>query len=242
MMQYLNAELLKFKRTFTKKLVFIAPVVLLFLTWFLAIIWFQINAFNWWYALLLPGYITLISVLSDQKESKKLHYRAVLALPVSLKKVWIAKVLTLVLYVTLSCMILLAGILLGGFLIPNPISIDRACLGMILVVVTAIWQIPLCLFLSRKIGMLGTILINICVGLALGFWLVSKSFWWICPYSWTIRIMTPVLGILPNGTLAKSGDLLLNPSSIPIGISLSLLLFVILTISTAYWFQNQEVE
>jgi ABC-2 type transport system permease protein len=111
---------------------------------------------------------------------------------------------------------------------------------MFLIFLTSLWQIPFCLFISSKIGMVGTILVQVAVGFLSGVLLATKSIWWLCPYSWTMRMITPVLGILPNGTLAISGDPLLNSSSIPLGIALAILLFIILLIATTGWFQKQE--
>jgi ABC-2 type transport system permease protein len=240
--QYLKAENLKFKRTFTTKLILLIPLATLMLTWFLSFNWYQVNAFNWWYVLMMPGYIALISAFSDQKETKKLGYRGILVLPVSLKKIWIAKIMNLGLYLALSCLILLIGILLGSFTVPDPLPLGTVCLGMFLIFVTSLWQIPFCLFLSGKIGMVGTILIQAGAGFPLGVLLAIKPIWWLCPYSWTMRLMIPVLGILPNGTLAPSRDLLLNSSSIPVGITLSILLLTILLIATTGWFQKQEAR
>lgn len=240
--RYLKAENLKLKRTFTRKLILIAPLATLLLTWSLAVIWFQVNAFNWWCVLLLPGFIAIISSLSDQKETKRLNYRSVLTLPVSLKKVWIAKVLNLIFYTARSCLVLLIGILLGSFSVPNPLPFGTACLGMLLIFVTSLWQIPFCLFLSRKIGIVGTILIQVAAGFLLGVLFATQTNWWLCPYSWTARLMTPVLGILPNGTLAQRGDPLLNTASIPVGMAVSFLLFIILLLATTFWFQRQEAR
>lgn len=242
MVQYCAAENLKLKRTFTRKLILLAPLATLLLTWALAAIWFQVNAFNWWYILLMPGFIALICTLSDQKETKKLGYRGVLSLPVSLKKVWIAKNLTLIFYAALSDIVVLIGVLLGGSSVLNPLPLGAACLGMLLIFITSLWQIPFCLFLSRKVGMVGTVIIQVGVGDVLGILFATKPNWWLCPYSWTARIITPVLGILPNGTLAQSGDLLLNPAVIPIAIALSLLLFALLLIATTVWFPRQEAR
>ncbi len=240
--QYLKAENLKLKRTFTKKLILLMPLATLLLTWVLSFQWYQINAFNWWYVLMMPGYIALITTLSNQKEANKLDYRGVIGLPISLTKLWVAKILNLVLYTALSCLILLAGILLGYFTVPKPLPLGAACLGMLLIFVSSLWQLPFCLFLSRKAGMVITILLPLIAGLLPGVLFATKSIWWLCPYSWTMRIVTPVLGILPNGTLATSGDPLLKSSSIPLGTSLSLLLFILLMLITSGWFQKQEAR
>lgn len=241
--QYLQAENLKFKRTFMKKLIFLAPMVTLLIA-ILSVIWFQANGFNWWYMIMLPGCIALMAALSNQKEEKKLHYRAVFALPVSLKKVWISKVLLISIYVALSCGVLSVGIVLGGFILPVPttVMIFRAVVAAILIAVTFLWQIPLCLFLAKRLGIGGTVLINGGVGIILNTLTASTSMWWICPYGWTSRLMCPVLGILPNGTLAEAGNPLLNPEVIPVGLMLSVALFALLLRVTANWFQRQEVN
>lgn len=242
MWRYFKAENLKLKRTFARKLILLAPLATLFLTWSLAAIWFQVNAFNWWYILLMPGFIALVSALSDQIETKKLGYRGVFSLSVSLKKVWIAKNLALIFYMALSDLVLLIGVLLGGFFVPNPLPFGASCLGMFLIFITSLWQIPLCLFLSRKVGMVVTVILQAGIGDVLGILFATNSNWWLCPYSWTARIMTPVLRILPNGTLAQSGDPLLNPTVIPIAIALSLLLFAFLLLVTTILFPRQEAR
>ncbi|WP_354092683.1 lantibiotic immunity ABC transporter MutE/EpiE family permease subunit [Clostridium gasigenes] len=241
MLNYLQAENLKCRRIFIKKLIFLAPMVTVLLA-FLSGKWFQWNAFNWCYVMILPGYVSLMAARTNDQEEKKLRYRAIFALPISLKKVWVSKVLVNAIYMSLSCMILLVGIVLGGYKYPNTIPVFRSFAGAVLIAVTFLWQIPLCLFLAKKFGLIGAVLINVCGGTILNFLTVSTSKWWLCPYSWTTRIMCPVLGVLPNGCLAESGDPLLNPEVVPIGIILSVVLFVLLLIVTANWFSKQEVN
>lgn len=89
---------------------------------------------------------------------------------------------------------------------------------------------------------MATVLINVGIGIVLGIFAVTEDFWWACPYSWAMRLMCPVLGILQNGTLALQDDALLNPSVLPIGIALSAVLFLLLLTVTANWFQRQEVK
>ncbi|MPQ33147.1 lantibiotic immunity ABC transporter MutE/EpiE family permease subunit [Clostridium estertheticum] len=241
MLKYLQAENLKCKRTFIKKLIFLAPMVT-FLIALSSVMWFQANSFNWWYMMILPGYISLMAVMTNEKEEKKLRYRAVFGLPISLKKVWISKVLINGIYMTLSCMILSVGIILGGYYFSIIIPFSRVIVAVALIAVTSLWQIPLCMFLAKKLGMLGAILINVGGGSVLGALIAIKSMWWICPYSWTARIMCPILGYLPNGLKAEIGSSILSPVVIPIGIILSLILFALLLIVTTNWFEKQEVN
>lgn len=69
MMNYLKAENLKCKGTFAKKLVIIAPVLMLLLALFSGR-YFVENGYNWWYILIFPGFITLLSALVNQYEEK----------------------------------------------------------------------------------------------------------------------------------------------------------------------------
>lgn len=243
MMYYIKAENLKCRRTFAKKLVLIAPLLMVFLASISGMYLVQ-NGYNWWYTILLPGFITLATALVNQIEERKLRYRTIFELPVSLQKIWISKVFLLAMYVLVACILHLVGMILGKLLI-NPtssISITQMVTATLILIVVSLWQIPFCLFLSKKFGLMATVLINVGIGIVLGIFAVTEDFWWACPYSWAMRLMCPVLGILPNGTLALQDDALLNPSVLPIGIALSAVLFLLLLTVTANWFQRQEVK
>jgi ABC-2 type transport system permease protein len=243
MLNYIKAENLKCSRTFAKKLVVIAPVCMILLA-YISGKYFVENGYNWWYSLILPSFITLLTALINQNEEKGLRYRAVYVLPVSLKKAWIAKVTLIGIYVAAASMIHLAGILLGKatYNTASAIAFGQVVAASMILIVTSLWQIPLCLFLSKKFGLLTTILLNVGGGTVLEIFAASKSFWWACPYSWATRLMCPVLGVLPQGVMAKAGDPMLNPGVIPVGIVLSLALFTLLLLVTSHWFPKQEVK
>ena len=166
MLKYLQAENLKYKRTFIKKMIFLAPVMTLIIA-FLSFSGVQSNAFNSWYTLILFGYISLMAALVNQKEEKKLHYQAVFALPISLKKVWISKNLVIAIYVLLASLVLSVEIILGGLILPvtATITIFHALAAAVLITITFLWQIPFCLFLAKKFGFMATLLINVCGGI-----------------------------------------------------------------------------
>ena len=241
MLSCLKAENLKYRRTFIRRFALLAPAVILLLT-SLSPDWRQVSGLNWWYGTMLPGCLTVMAVLTDQKDGKKLGYRAVHALPVSLIKVWIAKVLVTAEYTALATGILTVVILGYGPLVPHPIAAWRILTAAVLMVLTVLWQIPLCLFLSCELGMAGAVLVNVGGGMLLGFFLVGRPFWWACPYCWTLRLMSPVLGILPNGLVGQPGDPMLSPGVLPVGAALSAALFVLLLLVTARWFAGQEVR
>ena len=243
MINYVQAENIKCKRIFAKKLVIIAPLCMVLLA-IKTGIYFTVNGYNWWYTMILPGFITLLTALINQNEEKKLAYRAVFALPVSLKKTWCAKTSLICIYIVIASLIHMCGILLGMFTIRTGMSLPvyKIITATLLLIVTSLWQVPLCLFLSKKFGLLTTVLLNIGIGIPLGILAAGKPFWWACPYSWSVRLMCPVLGILPNGLFVKAGDPLLNSGVIPIGAALSVILFILLLTVTAKWFSNLEVK
>ncbi|QAT39155.1 hypothetical protein EQM05_02145 [Clostridium sp. JN-9] len=114
------------------------------------------NGYNWWYTIILPGFITLATALVNQIEERKLHYRTVFALSVPLQKIWISKVFLLTVYVLAAYILHLAGMILGKFLI-NPaatISIMQMVTATLILIVVSLWQILFCLFLSKKFGLM----------------------------------------------------------------------------------------
>ncbi|WDV45148.1 lantibiotic immunity ABC transporter MutE/EpiE family permease subunit [Clostridiaceae bacterium M8S5] len=245
MKNYIKAENLKLKRTFIRKLIMIMPILSI-LVGALSPPWFEVNSLNWWYVMVLSGYIALICFLVHQKEQKKQKYIGVMSLPVDLKKIWISKILVIGKFLFISSILLAISVFVGKIVfiddIKEPIHNINIIVGLIVIVITSLWQIPLCMYLSKRTGLFTTVVINSGVGIVLNIIMVSGSFWWICPYSWTTRLMCPILGILPNGTLAEKGDMLLGDNVIVYGLILSIMLFALLVFITSNWFSKQEVK
>lgn len=250
MYSYFKSEALKMKHTFAGKLIFLAPIFTVLSSLFLAPMYFQMNCYNWWYAMILPGSISLGCTLVAVKDMK-MKNRAVLSLPINLKKVWISKVLVCtVMLIYASIILLLGSIVLGNIFKFGPIgriTILNGLLGILVLVITFLWQIPLCLFLGSRIGMFPTILINMGAYMILGILAATKSIWWMIPYAIPARLMCPIVKLLPNGLPAVEGsvtfkpELLSNGVILP-GIIISVILFIILTMITAKWYEGQEAK
>jgi lantibiotic protection ABC transporter MutE/EpiE family permease subunit len=250
MYSYFKSEELKMKHTFARKLIFLAPIFTILLSLVLAPMYFQIDCYNWWYAMILPGSISLGCTLVAAKD-KKMKNRAVLSLPINLRKVWISKVLVCTAMLIGASMILFLGSsVLGGILNLNEIikvPIFNKLVAVLILVITFLWQIPLCLFLGSKIGMFPTILINIIAYMVLGILAATKSIWWMIPYAIPARLMCPILKVLPNGLPAVEGSMtfkpeLLSNSVILPGVIITAILFIILTMVTAKWYEGQEAK
>lgn len=243
MISYILAENLKHKGTFLKKLLVIMPMTLILLSLFLMPSYFTINSYNWWYVIIMPATFALIPAMMDRKESRKLNYRAVFPLNIKLEKLWVSKIITAFIYMSIAAIIHMLGVyifqfFLGGQLTPN-YGFSTLLFASFLLIITNIWQIPLCFFLAKKFGFIASIAV---LGLGAGILLSDGAFWIYCPYSWGIRLMIPVMGILPSGVLTEASNPIISSTSLYIPCILSVCLFTLLTIISANWFSKQEVK
>ena len=246
MISYILAENLKHKGTFLKKLLVIMPMTLILLSLFLMPSYFTTNSYNWWYVIIMPATFALIPAMMDRKESRKLNYRAVFPLNINLKKLWVSKIITAFVYMSIAAIIHMLGVyifqfLIGGQLTPN-YGFSTLLFASALLIITNIWQVPLCFFLAKKFGFIASITINAVLGLALGILISDSAFWIYCPYSWGIRLMIPVMHILPSGILIEASNPMISNTSLLIPCILSICLFTLLTMISAKWFSKQEVK
>lgn len=250
MIPYLASENIKIRHTFMNKLIWLAPIATMLLAFLLSVDYFQLSSYNWWYTTILPGMLSLSCVLLAEKD-KKMNNRAILSLPVSIKRVWVSKVLLVLGILICACMIIFCGTQLSSFLLNKDnfriIPVMNAFLGSILLIVTFMWQIPICLFLGNKIGLFPTILLNTGANVVLGILFATKSIWMMNPYTYPSRLMIPILKILPNGLQAEPGSETFTPELLSYqvilpGVVISVVLFLLFTYVTAKWFEKQEAK
>ena len=243
-MNYLQAEHLKHKRTFAKKLIVLAPMITALMN-ILGPLWYQINSYNWWYILLCPGFLTLVCALLEQRDNGKLQYRAVFTLPCNLKKAWGAKIGIAGFYVILGNLLFLILNLLGGYLmlavykIPLTIGILQAVSGTLCIIIASLWEVPLSLWLSRKTSIFWAIVLNVGLGSVLGILASTSEFWMVCPYSWVPHLMISVLNIMPSGVPAAAQNAPLPFGEIAVTLLLSVAVFLVLSWVTARGFEKE---
>lgn len=246
MNNYILAENLKHKHSFLMKLLFIAPMIALLHAFALMPLYFTVNAYNWWYVILIPATFALIPAMMHRTEDRKLHYRAVFPLNIDLRKVWISKILTALIYMSTTAMLHMIGVFIFQIFVGEQLTQNYAfttmLLASVLLVITNIWQVPFCFFLAKKLGFIASIIGNAALGLVLGILLSDGSMWLYCPYSWGIRLMVPVMHILPNGVPTEVSNPMISNTSLFIPCILSVCLFALLTFITAKWFSKQEVK
>ncbi|HBG5894587.1 TPA: lantibiotic immunity ABC transporter MutE/EpiE family permease subunit [Clostridioides difficile] len=239
-MNYLKSEHLKFKRTISNKLLFIIPFITAIFAWIVGgFFGFQYTTIYWWYAFLLPGAIAILCSLSHRKEDSAGKYYSVFSMPLNLSKFEMAK------GVILIEKLLVAGIFLALLIsisnIISPVtavySVPQSMVGSIAIVLASVWQIPLCLYLTRKTGLFVPIILNTILGIFLPILLGNTAIWWLVPYCWAAKLAEPLMGIELNGTFAGNPRLSII---VFISIVLSIFLFVILSFADAKDFSKRR--
>ncbi|KUP20748.1 lantibiotic immunity ABC transporter MutE/EpiE family permease subunit [Paenibacillus sp. DMB5] len=242
MLTLISAERLKWRRTFIPWLLWIAPLFTLLLCMLLmGGRYFQTGAYNWWYTMLLPGALTLVCSLAMQKDAK-MKYRALLALPLRPQALWSAKIASVTGWLLAASLLFFAGISSGGWLFGPGIPLMNSAAGSLLIVITFLWQIPLCLFLAARFGLFGAVLINMALNIAGVVTFDIGGLWDFMPYTITFRLMCPVLHILPNGLPVPEGSPLRSMDTVLRDTLVSLAWFAILVFFTARRFRRQEAE
>lgn len=253
MQAYIKAEELKNRHTVSAKLFWAVPFVSLFISFIFSgqdTVYYQTNQYNWWYTTFFPMLLLLCTAFTEQRE-RKVKNRVMGALPLDLKKVWAAKVVcsfkTMVYAVILLYCVqeIVSRILAGGADrgISGLAGLAAACLWLVL----CAWQIPLWLFISRTCGYAAGLLLGLGCNIGLGI-LGALTKWWVLnPFTYISRLMCPVLKILPNGLPAEPGSQTFYPEvldmwAVPVGIVISLVLFIICFVVTANLYQRKGMR
>lgn len=236
----IKVELLKQKCTFQKKLIYLAPII----TILIAIVlmdksYVQISAYNWWYVLILPEALTMMSSFIIVNEKKR-NFHGLFAVFLDMKKLWYSKILVCTIYLALTSFIFLLGITISGAIFGSGISIVQSLIASILLFILFLWQIPLWMYVSMKISTGFSILLSLICNFGVAVICAIKSIWWI-PFAIPARVMIPVIGVLPNGLYVEEGSQLINSGVIPLGIGITMVLYLVISYFTAKWFETQEV-
>ncbi len=243
MISIIKAEYLKTKRSFGRKILWIAPVI----TFLMAFVFtlgmtnaYAESVWNWWYTLLLPGMLAIMGYLSIAKEKKIKYYNQV-TLATDKRRLMLGKILYMALALLFSNVLVFAGACVGGFLLSTSVPVGGAAETVLVLTVTYLWLIPLSLFLSDKFGMLVNILV--CVILAAAGTVIAPSGKWLWfVSSIPMRTACPLLHVLPNGLRAEAGNPLLNTGVILPGIAVSLCWFLVFVWLFLNRFQKKEVK
>lgn len=249
MIKYLKAEIIKIKRTFFKKLIFISP---LFFAIYGIIIYqfipknspkyFISMVFNWWPLIFIPLGIGLLSSLISMKEKKSGNYKGIYLYDINKMEIWVSKIIVIALYTFIASIeLFIIVIILNKFIGDISASNIQILQAVLICWLVSLVLIPINLFLSTYSGTVLTIIISF-IGLIIGVLTAVENYWIAIPWSYSLRLMCPIIGIHPNGTILKKGSYLLESGVIFEGIIVSLLIMLILSYITGVWFSKKEVN
>ena len=241
MIDIVKSEFLKNKRTSTNKFILITP----FFSLILSALWGggQNGAYNWWYAMFLPGMLALISAQTITKE-KNLSYKWMLLYPQSKERIWIGKILYISILLVFTNLIFMLGAEVFALICGSTIPLRANILGTIVLIFTFLFNIPIIMFLTAKFNIFLAVIFNLgmtifgIISYGSGINLILK----ILPYGTSSALMVPILGILPNGLPAPEINSMPNRTGVLGSTLISIIIFLILAILTTIWFGKKEVN
>lgn len=243
MFNIVRAEYLKTRKSMGRVLIWGFPMIVFALAFVLTS--GMTNAYaesvwNWWYTLLLPGMLAVTCCLSITRE-KKTGYYHLMTLSTSKRKLMMGKIIYMGCVTLVSDIIIFAGASLGGFLLTTCVPLGGALAAVLVLTISQLWEIPLLLFLSERFGMIVELLV--CLFLTVGGIIIAPTEkWYFLVSAIPMRILCPLLHILPNGIRAEEGNPLLDVGVVLPGICLSIIWFILAAILFLNWFDKREVK
>lgn len=213
------------------------PLTVVLLAAVLTMDYVVIDSYNWWYGLLLPGCVALISgsILGKERRQKN---RNILSLPVDMRTVWDGKVCYGIQMLAISLFLLFTAVLFVWLLdtymlhisFPVAITLWRQFTAAMVLFLTSLWQVPFCFLLQQFFGGAAAPLIHVAGCGIMGFSISLKPCFLFFPGAIPARLMCGVLGILPNGLPAKPGNMTYSPELT------DMTMFPVSLISSVIWF------
>ena len=180
MTNIIRAEFLKSKRTMGSKLIFVFPILALVMAFVLTagmINAYSESAWNWWYTLLLPGMLAIICYLSVVREKKTAYFNFT-TLAIDKRNLMLGKIAYMGILMLISNVILFIGALAGGAFLTTSVPVVGAAEAVIVLTIVQLWEIPLFLFLSEKIGMVFELMICLFITV-LGIVVAPSKIWFL---------------------------------------------------------------
>ena len=243
MANILKAEILKEKRSANAKILLLTPIIFIVFNLLMNVLmgkspegksFLLATAFNWFPLLILPIVISLlvINILAKEKQSQ-LNLQKSLGL--DRKKIKVAK--SLLVFTEVFAIVMVSILII--YLVANFILKENISLAMLIKagVVLFIGVMPLVGFsffimsLSSKAFVL--LILNFILSIISPIPAV-KDLWKFYPWSYSLRMLAPIIGVHPNGTFLDTNSPLWDKSVITLGIVLSLgvyVLFMVLSIN-----------
>lgn len=232
-----ETEWLKEKRSANRKLLWLAPLIFVLLSFGLVLLmgpspdgkhsYIVAATFNWYSLLILPVILTLLvtNLLKKEKTVNQIFYRTTGA---GLKRQIIGKNIVAVIEIILILLISTIFIFfIGKSLLKENLSAIQLTTAAIYLIVGSLPVMSLSFILYRFLNQTLVLLINFILGNVAAV-VAVESWWWLFPWAYSIRMMAPALGVHPNGTFLPAGDPLLNQDALLIGVGMAFIVYLLL--------------
>ncbi|MBV7392087.1 lantibiotic immunity ABC transporter MutE/EpiE family permease subunit [Enterococcus alishanensis] len=237
MKQLIQAEYIKGRRSFGRRSMIIFPMVaILFAVFLMSGQLSQIAAYNWWYILLLPAAVAFL-VISLINSEKRMGFINLKTLPISSQKIWVSKIITGFTYLFLMNVMLFGFSTISGLLFGSQYPIWGGLLAGLLLTITWAWQVPLGMWLVTKFNSTAAFLCLIAANTVCSFQDIAGGQLWYIPFAIPPRLMTPIIGINPNGVPLSANSPLWNTSVILPGVIITIFLFIF-----SAWFTTKSFD
>lgn len=230
-------EFLKTKRTVIRKLVWIFPILAAIITtlFFASTGYVAQSLINQWSFLYANLFTALLIGLIDRHEKNSTDYKMIFSSPTNLFNYELGRILNGIFLILLGSLILIIITIMESLFWPTKISILSIIIAILGIFLTAIWQIPLYFWLSRKTNLYISILVAF-LGSFISLMINETSFGNFWPYSWSSLFPVSLIKMHVNGLLVNNHETISNNSWT---ILASIILFVILSYLTAFSFKKQ---
>lgn len=209
MLGIIRSELLKMCHTFSMKLVIMAPLVTLSLSYLLNSSYVQLSAYNWWYFMILPLTVSLWSASMIIQE-KKTGMQNIVCLPVQHDKIWLGKTAVLVILLFITNLILWIATTAAGSVTTVTVSPLDGLIGCMILFLTYLWQIPFIMLLVNFMGYIPTVLVSLAANMILSAVGAETEWFLFVPYAIPARAVCPFFKMHVNGVPLESSSPLLE--------------------------------
>lgn len=241
MISYIKTELMKEKRSANFKLGVIVPII--FVLFNIAMVslmgkspegksYILATSFNWYPLLILPIVLSLLVVNISGKEKRE-HIVLQKSKNLSFAKMELAK--NIIIVAELFTIIVVSTILMftvATFFLGERISLSQLIMATICLFIGSLPVVALSFLiygLVKKKALL--ILFNFVLTFPSAVIAVTNS-WILFPWSYNLRMLSPVVGVHPNGTFLDTGSELMNMETTYLGLFLSIAVYaVVLTLN-----------
>ncbi len=239
MINIIKTEFLKERRSTNLKLIFIVPIIFVIFNMIMVNIiggspegrsYIIATSFNWYPVMILPVVLSLlvVNILGKEKYQHIIFQRSI---NLSTAKILIAKNV-LVVFELLLILLISSSIIyfIGVNILHDEIGIKMIVLATFSLFVTSLPIIGLSFFVykicSKKIIV---ILMNFILTF-LGAVIAPTSNWQFFPWSYSLRSLSPVIGVHPNGEFLENTASLMNMNTTYFGLFLSGIVYLFITI------------